>query len=36
MKIAIFQTTLSWENPASNRTFIEEYFMSEEESVDLQ
>lgn len=35
MKIAIFQTTLSWENPTSNRTFIEEYFISEEESFDL-
>ena len=35
MKIALFQTSLAWENPASNRTFIEEYFMSEEESFDL-
>lgn len=35
MKIALFQTTLAWENPESNRTFIEEYFMNEEESLDL-
>jgi predicted amidohydrolase len=35
MKIALFQTSLAWENPQSNRTFIEEYFMSEEESFDL-
>ena len=35
MKIAVFQTNLFWENPKSNRTSIEEYFMSEEESFDL-
>jgi len=35
MKIALFQTSLSWENPEVNRTFIEKYFMSEEESFDI-
>lgn len=35
MKIALFQTTLSWENPASNRTFIKEYFMNEDALFDL-
>ena len=35
MKIALFQTSLAWENPASNRTFIEEYFIGEDASFDL-
>ena len=35
MKIALFQTNLIWENPASNRTFIEEHFINERESFDL-
>ena len=35
MKIALFQTSLAWENPEVNRTFIEKYFMSEEESFDI-
>jgi omega-amidase len=35
MKIALFQTNLVWENPKSNRTFIEEYFMSEDDEFDL-
>lgn len=35
MKIALFQTSLAWENPASNRTFIEEYFMGEDVLFDL-
>jgi omega-amidase len=35
MKIALFQTNLVWENPKLNRTFIEEYFMSEDDEFDL-
>ncbi len=35
MKIALFQTSLAWENPQSNRIFIEEYFRSEEQTFDL-
>jgi predicted amidohydrolase len=35
MKIALFQTTLAWKNPQSNRTFIEEYFINEDQSFDL-
>lgn len=35
MKIALFQTNLVWENPHSNRTFIKEYLMSEDENIDL-
>ena len=35
MKIALFQTKLFWENPSINRTFIEEYFLNEDESFDL-
>ena len=35
MKIALFQTKLAWENPEINRTFIEEYFLNEDESFDL-
>ncbi len=35
MKIALFQTKLAWENPTVNRTFIEEYFLNEDESFDL-
>ncbi|WP_339888801.1 amidohydrolase [uncultured Flavobacterium sp.] len=35
MKIALFQTSLAWENPKSNRTFIEEYFINEDEEFDL-
>lgn len=35
MKVAILQTSLAWENPDSNRKFIEEYFLSKEESFDL-
>lgn len=35
MKIALFQTNLVWENPKLNRTFIEEYFMSEADEFDL-
>lgn len=35
MKIALFQTSLAWEDSASNRTFIEEYFMGEDASFDL-
>lgn len=35
MKIALFQTNLIWENPTSNRAFIEEHFINETESFDL-
>lgn len=35
MKIALFQTSLAWEDSASNRTFIEEYFMGEDATFDL-
>lgn len=35
MKIALFQTKLAWENPQTNRNFIEEYFLNEDESFDL-
>ena len=35
MKVALFQTKLAWENPEINRTFIEEYFLNEDESFDL-
>ncbi len=35
MKIALFQTKLAWENPEINRTFIEEYFLNEDEPFDL-
>ena len=35
MKVALFQTKLAWENPVINRTFIEEYFLNEDESFDL-
>ncbi|CAM3721443.1 amidohydrolase [Flavobacterium gelidilacus] len=35
MKVVLFQTNLVWENPKSNRTFIEEYFMSEDDEFDL-
>lgn len=35
MKIAFLQTNLVWENPVSNRTFIEENFISEDEKFDL-
>ena len=35
MKIALFQTKLAWENPELNRTYIEEYFLNEDESFDL-
>lgn len=35
MKIALFQTNLTWENPSANRIFIEENFMNEKEKVDL-
>ena len=35
MKIAIFQTKLAWENPQTNRNFIEEYFLNEDEPFDL-
>ena len=35
MKVAILQTSLAWENPDSNRKFIEECFLSKEESFDL-
>lgn len=35
MKIALFQTTLAWENPVSNRICIEEYFRNEQEPFDL-
>ena len=35
MKIALFQTTLAWENPQSNKTFIEEYFYDQQNSFDI-
>ena len=35
MKVALFQTKLAWENPEINRTFIEEYFLNEDEPFDL-
>ncbi|CAM3822888.1 nitrilase family protein [Flavobacterium cucumis] len=35
MRIALFQTKLSWENPGTNRKFIEEYFLNEDELFDL-
>ena len=35
MKVAILQTSLAWENPPSNRKFIEEYFVSKQELFDL-
>ena len=35
MKIALFQTKLAWQNPEINRTFIEEYFLNEDEPFDL-
>lgn len=35
MKIALFQTPLAWENPASNRKFIEVHFWNENEKFDL-
>src|SRR5574343_490675 len=35
MKIALFQTKLAWENTEVNRTYIEEYFLNEDESFDL-
>ncbi len=35
MKIALFQTNLSWENPSSNRTFIEESIINVDENFDL-
>ena len=35
MKIALFQTKLTWENPEINRTFIETYFLNEDEQFDL-
>lgn len=35
MKVAIFQTKLAWENPETNRIFIEEYVTNETQSFDL-
>lgn len=35
MKIALFQTKLAWENPKTNRKFIEEYFLNEDSDFDL-
>lgn len=35
MKIALFQTNLAWENPAKNRTFIEESIINVDENFDL-
>lgn len=35
MKIALFQTKLTWENPEINRTFIETYILNEDEQFDL-
>ena len=35
MKVALFQTKLAWEKPEIDRTFIEEYFLNEDESFDL-
>jgi predicted amidohydrolase len=35
MKVAIFQTKLAWEQPETNRKFIEEYFLNEAVDFDL-
>ena len=35
MKVALFQTKLAWEHPETNRKFIEEYFLNEENDFDL-
>lgn len=35
MKVALFQTKLAWEQPETNRNFIEEYFLNEEVAFDL-
>lgn len=35
MKVALFQTKLAWEQPETNRKFIEEYFLNEETDFDL-
>lgn len=35
MKVALFQTKLAWEQPETNRKFIEEYFLNEETDLDL-
>ncbi|MFD2908397.1 nitrilase family protein [Flavobacterium ardleyense] len=35
MKVALFQTKLAWEQPETNRKFIEEYFLNEETHFDL-
>lgn len=35
MKVALFQTKLAWEQPETNRKFIEEYFLNEEVAFDL-
>ena len=35
MKVALFQTKLAWEQPKTNRKFIEEYFLNEETDFDL-
>ena len=35
MKVALFQTKLAWEQPETNRKFIEEYFLNEENDFDL-
>ena len=35
MKVALFQTKLAWEQPETNRKFIEEYFLNEAIDFDL-
>lgn len=35
MKVALFQTKLAWEQPETNRKFIEEYFLNEAPDFDL-
>ena len=35
MKVALFQTKLAWEQPETNRKFIEEYFLNETIDFDL-
>jgi len=35
MKVALFQTKLAWEQPETNRKFIEEYFLNEATDFDL-
>jgi omega-amidase len=35
MKIAFFQSELTWENPAENRKNIERYFRNTPQAIDL-